>query len=92
MNGQNEKQIHEWTVKERGEMRITGVKEVESFDETGVSLKTLCGDMTVEGEGLRVGVLDLERGVVTLSGRIDGIFYSSASGEEKRGLFGRWFR
>ncbi len=92
MSGQGENQSHEVFVKERGEMRITGVKEVESFDDTGVQLRTSRGDMTVEGEGLRVGVLDVDRGVVTLSGRIDGIFYSTEDGEEKRGWLGRLFR
>ena len=92
MSGQSENQLHEVLVRERGEMRITGVTEVESFDEMGVSLRTLRGDMTVEGQGLRVGVLDVDRGIVTLSGRIDGIFYSTEDSGEKRGLLGRLFR
>ena len=92
MNGQTEKQIHELFLKERAEMRITGVKEVDSFDETAVSLRTLKGDMTVEGQGLQISVLDVDRGVVVLGGRIDGIFYSTADGEERKGFFSRLFR
>ncbi len=92
MSGQGENQGHEVIVKERGEMRITGVREVESFDDTGVQLRTSRGDMTIEGKGLHVGVLDVDRGVVTLNGRIDGIFYSVEDGEEKRGWFGRMLR
>ena len=92
MNGQIEKQVHELVMKERGEMRITGVKEVDSFDDTSVALRTLDGDMTIEGRGLQISVLDVDRGVVTLSGRVDGIFYSTEDGEEKRGFFGRLFR
>lgn len=92
MNGQTEKMNHTFSVLGRREMSITGVKEVESFDEGGVTLSTLGGDMTVEGSDIHVGVLDMERGVVTLSGRIDGIFYSSERAEEKRGILGRLFR
>ena len=92
MNGQTEKQIHEVTLKDRSEMRITGVCEVESFDDTSVIMRTVRGDMTVEGRELRVDVLDVERGVVTLRGQIGGIFYSTEDGEEKRGFFGRLFR
>ena len=51
MSGQGENQNHEIVVKERGELRITGVTEVESFDESGVQLKTRHGDVTVEGRG-----------------------------------------
>ena len=92
MNGQTEKKGHEWAVKERGEMHVTGVTEVDSFDESAVSLRTLCGDMTIEGRGLRVGILDVDRGVVTLSGKIDAVYYSTEDSEEKRGWLGRLFR
>ena len=92
MNGQTERQQHGFQVKLRKEMSISGVKDVESFDEAVVVLRTAGGDMTVEGKELRIGVLDTDRGVVTLSGRIDGVFYSTEEGEEKRGLFRKLFR
>ena len=92
MNGQTEKQNHTFSVTMRKEMSISGVKEVESFDENEVTLRTLGGGMTVEGSGLRIGVLDTDRGVVSLSGRIDAVLYTNDQAEEKRGLFGRLFR
>ena len=92
MNGQTERQQHGFQVKLRKEMSISGVRDVESFDEAVVVLRTAGGDMTVEGKELRIGVLDTDRGVVTLSGRIDGVFYSTEEGEEKRGLFRKLFR
>jgi len=92
MNGQTEKKNHAFSVTMRKEMRISGVQEVQSFDEQSVSLSTAGGEMTVEGSELRIGVLDTEQGVVTLSGRIDGVFYSGERVEEKRGLFGKLFR
>ena len=92
MSGQGENQSHEIVVKERGELRITGVIEVDSFDESGVQLKTKRGDVTVEGRGLHVEVLDVDRGVVVLNGRIDGVFYSIEDAEGKRGWFRRMLR
>lgn len=92
MNIQSEKETHEIRVGMRKEMSITGVKEVISFDETSVSLKSLCGEMTVEGNDLKVGVLDTDKGVVTLEGRIDTIYYSSDTTEEKHGFFSKLFR
>ncbi len=85
-NGQTEKG-HQVMLSMRKELKIFGVKEVESFDETGAVLHTLCGEMTVEGKDIRIGVLDVERGEVTLSGRIDGLFYPSDEVGEKRGFF-----
>ncbi len=78
------------SLKSRKRMSITGVSEVLSFDEGAVHLQTVCGELTVEGEGLRIGTLDTERGLVALEGAsIDGIFYLHPEGEGKRGLFGR---
>ncbi len=91
MNGQNERQSHEIRVGMRKEMNVTGVKEVLSFDESCVVLKSACGEMTVEGSDLRVGTLDTDRGVVSLCGRIDTIYYTDEHPTEKRGL-GRLFR
>ena len=39
-----------------------------------------------------VETLDIDRGVVELNGRIDCIFYSENSSDEKRGLFSKIFR
>ncbi len=92
MNGETEKVRHEWAVSGRRDMRISGVKEVDSFDEERVVMQTLGGEMTVEGKDIRVGVLDMEKGIVTLSGRIDGVYYSTEEDFQKKGLFGRLFR
>ena len=92
MNGQTERMKHRFTVEQRKEMQIEGVKEVESFDDRGVTVQTVGGDMTIEGEGLRIGVLDMERGVVSISGRIDAVLYATEELDGKRGLFGRLFR
>ena len=92
MNGQTEKNQHAFSVNMRKEMNITGVTDVESFDEGSVILQTTGGEMTVEGRNLHIGVLDTERGIITLSGQIDGVFYAEDHVEEKRGRFGRLFR
>ena len=92
MNGSIEKQQHELMLKARKEMNISGVKDVESFDEQCVVLHTSAGEMTVEGVSLKVGTLDVERGIVALSGRIDAVFYSIEDRQEKKGLFGKLFR
>lgn len=80
---------HEFCVKDRRVMTVSGVKEILSFDEQSVRMLTASGDMAVEGDGLRVKVLDVERGCVSLEGRIDGIRYLDEEPSERRGFWSR---
>lgn len=89
MIGTNDKRTHEVNMTARGHMSIGGVCEVISFDDTCLALKTVCGEMTVEGREIKVGVLDTDRGVVSLDGRIDAIYYSDTDSDDRRGFFGR---
>ena len=78
------------TVKNRNIMSVTGVTEVISFDEGAVELRTACGELCIEGEGLHIGVLDMERGIVTLEGKsVDGIYYPRADTPEHKGIWSR---
>ena len=87
--GEQKKHALSLTARKRAE--IFGVTEVESFDEYSVILVTDCGEMTVEGNGLRVGTLDIARGVVEVQGEIGSISYGDAA-PQKRGLRARFFR
>lgn len=79
--------IHECVIKLRKHIDITGVKEVSSFDDGVVMLVTDCGDMTLEGEGLRVGVLDTDKGVISVDGLINAVYYSDSIKKKSRGFF-----
>ena len=89
MNSANDKQVHGININMRKHMDISGVREVDSFDELGVILRTVCGDVTIEGKDIKVNVLDTERGVVSLEGKIDAVFYSDNDDGKKRGFFGK---
>ena len=88
MSGQD-KQEHEIFVKQRAELNVTGVKDVDSFDEMGAVLQTVEGELNVEGHDLKIGILDIDRGIVTVTGRINGIYYSSDRTEAKQSFFAR---
>ena len=89
-NAQTKK--HTVTVDGRKKMNVDGVCEVISFDEWQAVFVTSQGEMTVDGKGLHVSVLDVESGRVELDGEIDGVFYSDGNEPaEKRSLFSRIF-
>jgi sporulation protein YabP len=68
---------------------IHGVLDVSSFDDSHVQLKTVCGEMIIEGEGLKVSALDLDLGDVEILGILNGMFYIRENFVPKRGLFSR---
>lgn len=74
---------------DRKELQITGVEDVYAFDENTVYLKTVQGELSVDGSGLRLCDLSLENGAVCITGKIDGFYYIDRQEKKKRGLFGR---
>ena len=88
-------EAHRVIVEERGRMEVRGVTDVISFDDQAVLLKTLCGEMCVEGASLHINVLSLEQGLVTMDGQVDSIAYydSQVSDKaQKRGFMSKLFR
>lgn len=80
---------HAFISENRQNIRINGVTDVTSFDDTEVVLETSCGSMTVEGEGLHIGVLNVTEGRVEVDGKIDGLFYFDSTPTQKKKLFGK---
>ena len=102
MNGQNDKKVKntlnvsskpesEIVLSGREKLYISGVEEVVSFDDACAVLETSCGELTVEGSGIRIGELDPTTKKVSLGGRIDAMFYSSETPERKKGMLRRLF-
>lgn len=83
--------VHDIIIRSREHVNIGGVKNVLSFDETSCCLETLDGELVIEGEGIRIGTLDTEKGRVALDGRITALYYNTESAPQRTGLFGRVF-
>ena len=66
MEEKQHKAVHRLQLTDRREGSITGVKDVQSFDEKEISLVTEAGILLVKGEELHVTRLDLEKQEVCL--------------------------
>ena len=77
----------------RKRMEISGVEEVESFSDTGITALTALGHLTVEGGELRIESFSAEAGKLVIRGSVDSFSYDGDDSEApRRGFFGRWFR
>ncbi len=82
---------HKVTLLDRGRLEITGVEEVESFDEGTIIMSTNRGELTVRGQGLHIGTLSLEGGALKVDGTVDSLSYEDTP-EDRGGLLSRLFR
>ena len=66
---------HKLTLEERKKLTMTGVTEVLRFEETAVLLRTVQGNMLIQGRELKLRTLSLEGGQVAVEGRISALDY-----------------
>ena len=81
---------HRLELEGRERLTISGVEDVERFDDTGIDMTTSAGVLTVTGEGLHIGQLSLEGGELHVDGRVDSISYEEDDGG-RGGLLRRLF-
>lgn len=74
----------------REHLTVSGVEDVERFDETGVVMTTSGGTLIVTGEDLHIGKLSLEGGELFVDGRIESLSYEDGP-DRQGGFFSRLF-
>ncbi len=72
----------------RSSLSVSGVEEVESFDETTIVMNTVKGTLVVRGEGLHIEKLSLDGGDLKVEGTVDCLTYED-DGREKGGFLAR---
>ena len=83
--------LHRLELDGRERLVVSGVEDVERFDENGIVMSTSAGILTVTGEGLHIGKLSLDGGELHVDGRIDSLTYEDPAlggGGLLRRLFG----
>lgn len=86
-------QDHDVIMKGRRLLDITGVKQVESFDNEEFLLETVMGILAVRGQNLQMKNLDVDKGIVSIKGKIfDLVYLDEQNGEKAKGFFGKLFR
>ena len=79
---------HQVVLEDREQLTVSGVEEVESFDESSILLSTALGGLEVQGEGLHIEKLSLDGGDLKVEGRVNALVYE-AEGGRRGGLLAR---
>ncbi len=75
----------------RERMTVSGVIEVESFDENSIILDTELGTLIIKGQVLKIGKLNLDSGEVLAEGEFDSFEYTAET-THRGGFFSRMFQ
>ena len=62
----------------RERLIVSGVDDVDRFDENEIVMTTSAGTLIVTGESLHIGKLSLDGGELHVDGRIDSLLYEDA--------------
>lgn len=74
----------------RERLIVSGVEDVDRFDETGIVMSTAAGTLVVTGENLHIGKLSLDGGELFVDGRVDSVTYEDDI-QGRGGFFSRLF-
>lgn len=81
---------HSVILEGRERLSVSGVLEVQSFDEEQIQLETVRGMLLIRGRGLHVERLQLEVGELLVQGEV-GLLEYEDSLPQRSGLWGRLF-
>lgn len=83
---------HHVVLEERKNLTVSGVEDVERFDENTIVLSTSKGTLVVTGENLHIEKLSLDGGDLKVDGDIDALAYEDSGGGRSGGFFSRLLR
>lgn len=92
MQEKNIRKNHNIILENRKSLSISGITDVDSFDEREICLFTELGELTIRGRELHIDSMSVESGDMTITGDIWSLVYGD---KERRGpvsALGRLFR
>lgn len=84
---------HDVIMRSRKTLDITGVKQVESFDNEEFLLETVMGYLAIRGQNLQMKNLDVDKGIVSIKGKVFDLMYlDDHHGDKAKGFFSKLFK
>ncbi len=78
---------HRLELEGRERLIVSGVEEVERFDEEEIVMVTTAGTLVVDGANLHIGKLNLDGGELHVDGTIHALVYEDSAPNTGRGGF-----
>ena len=92
MQDKTVKQNQNIILENRKNLSISGITDVDSFDEKEISLYTQLGELTIQGRELHIDSMSVETGDMTITGDIWAMIYGDRDKKGPLSMLGRLFR
>lgn len=83
---------HTIIMESRKNLSISGVEDIENFDENSVVLITTLGELTIRGTNLHISKTNLDTGELLMDGTVTDLSYSERTPVSHEGFLKRMFR
>lgn len=83
---------HTMILEDRKTLNISGVTDVDRFDEREIVLYTRQGELTITGRELRINAVSVETGNMSVEGEIWSLCYGDRDKQAPLSLLGRLLR
>ena len=85
---------HSLHLENRSRVVVTGVEDVDNFNEEEINFQTECGYVTLTGADLHINRFSMEEGQLVIEGTINGVAYSASeeANEHSSGFFSKLFK
>lgn len=92
MQDKNTKQNQNLILENRKNLSISGITDVDSFDEKAICLYTQLGELTIQGRELHIDNMSVETGDMTITGDIWAVVYGDKEKKSPLTALGRLFK
>ena len=89
---QKERQVCNIILEDRSKLSVSGVDDIDNFDETNFTAITCAGAVVVKGAELHISKLYVDTGELVVEGEIDSCVFNNSYGGKSGGLFSKIFR
>lgn len=84
--------VHNVIIENRARLSLSGVTDVDKFDDAEVLLYTSMGDLSVKGKNLKVEAVNVETGDMRVTGEIKALVWGDKDRTKKLSTFKKIFR
>lgn len=86
MEGKLQDDRHSVSIEKRKKLHLTGIKDVDEFDAETIIADSIMGGIIIKGSGLKIQCLDTDKGILDITGNINGLVYTEEKSKRARKL------